>query len=139
MIDPDIGKMWTVDCDKEECASQALPRALGSQQRSEMSARHWHTKYVAGFFSGAGIGILGGLVGLGGAEFRLPLLIGLFAFAPLEAVILNKAMSLVVVAAALPARASVVPFAQVGSHWQVIVTLLSGSLLGAWWGAGCSK
>jgi uncharacterized membrane protein YfcA len=32
---------------------------------------------VAAFSAGAGIGTLGGLIGLGGAEFRLPLLIGL--------------------------------------------------------------
>jgi hypothetical protein len=50
--------------------------------------------------AGAVIGALGGLVGLGGAEFRLPLLIGAFQFTALEAVILNKAMSLVVVARA---------------------------------------
>ena len=53
---------------------------------------------------GAAIGILGGLIGLGGAEFRLPLLIGAFGFGPLEAVILNKAMSLVVVASAIPSQ-----------------------------------
>jgi uncharacterized membrane protein YfcA len=52
------------------------------------------------------IGILGGLIGLGGAEFRLPLLIALFGFVALPAVILNKAMSLVVVASALLFRAS---------------------------------
>ncbi|MFJ5879823.1 hypothetical protein [Kitasatospora cineracea] len=56
------------------------------------------------FGAGAGIGVLGGMIGLGGAEFRLPLLIGLFGFAALSAVILNKAMSLVVVLTALPAR-----------------------------------
>jgi uncharacterized membrane protein YfcA len=61
------------------------------------------------FTGGAVIGALGGLIGLGGAEFRLPLLIGAFHFAALQAVILNKAMSLVVVAAALPSRASAVP------------------------------
>ncbi len=46
-------------------------------------------------YSGAGalIGTLGGLIGLAGAEFRLPVLIGAFRFAALEAVILNKAMS----------------------------------------------
>lgn len=44
-------------------------------------------------FAGAAVGILGGLIGLGGAEFRLPLLIGVFGFAALNAVILNKAMS----------------------------------------------
>ena len=78
---------------------------------------------------------VGGLIGLGGAEFRLPLLIGTFRFAPLQAVIVNKAMSLMVVASALPFRGHV-PFAAVAEQWTVIVNLLAGSLLGAWLGAG---
>ena len=90
----------------------------------------------AAFAGGAIIGALGGLIGLGGAEFRLPLLIGAFRFPALQAVILNKAMSLVVVASALPFRAAAVPFASVAAHWPVIVNLLAGSLLGAWFGAG---
>ncbi|MBY2997833.1 sulfite exporter TauE/SafE family protein [Rhizobium leguminosarum] len=90
----------------------------------------------AAFFGGATIGSLGGLIGLGGAEFRLPLLIGPFGFAALEAVILNKAMSLVVVAFALPFRAATVPFDQIAAHWPIIVNLLAGSLAGAWLGAG---
>ena len=91
---------------------------------------------MAAFSGGAVIGALGGLIGLGGAEFRLPLLIGAFRFAALEAVILNKAMSLVVVASALPFRASAVPFGTVAAHWPVVLNLLAGSLLGAWIGAG---
>ena len=90
----------------------------------------------AAFAAGAGVGSLGGLIGLGGAEFRLPLLLGLFRFPPLEAVILNKATSLVVVAAALPFRAGTVPFAEIATHWPVILNLLAGSLAGAWAGAG---
>ncbi|PLU76170.1 hypothetical protein BMJ19_30360 [Sinorhizobium medicae] len=43
---------------------------------------------AAAFFGGAAIGTLGGLIGLGGAEFRLPLLIGSFGFAALEASVL---------------------------------------------------
>lgn len=76
------------------------------------------------------------MIGLGGAEFRLPLLIGLFGFGPLEAVILNKAMSLVVVASALPFRLMAVPFSELAAHWTVIANLLAGSLAGAWFGAG---
>ena len=45
------------------------------------------------FGGGARIGALGGLIGLGRAEFR-----GGFRFVALEAVILNNAMCLVVVA-----------------------------------------
>ncbi|MFF0000548.1 TSUP family transporter [Streptomyces avermitilis] len=87
------------------------------------------------FGAGAGIGVLGGMIGLGGAEFRLPLLISLFGFAALSAVILNKAMSLVVVLAALPARLAAVSASEVAAHWSVAVNLLAGSLLGAWAGA----
>jgi uncharacterized membrane protein YfcA len=88
------------------------------------------------FGIGAVIGTLGGLIGLGGAEFRLPVLIGLFRFAALEAVILNKATSLVVVAFALPFRTAAVPFGEVAAEWPIIANLLAGSLLGAWAGAG---
>jgi uncharacterized protein len=95
-----------------------------------------HRSLPAAFFGGTVIGTLGGLIGLGGAEFRLPLLIGLFRFAALEAVILNKATSLVVVAAALPFRAGTVPFGMVAVHWPIVLNLLAGSLVGAWVGAG---
>ncbi|MCX4419475.1 sulfite exporter TauE/SafE family protein [Streptomyces mirabilis] len=87
------------------------------------------------FGAGAAIGVLGGMIGLGGAEFRLPLLIGLFGFAALSAVILNKAMSLVVVLVSLPARLAAVPASTIAAHWAIAVNLLAGSLLGAWAGA----
>jgi uncharacterized membrane protein YfcA len=90
---------------------------------------------LSAFGGGAVIGTLGGLMGLGGAEFRLPLLIGPFGFRPLEAVILNKAMSLIVVATALPFRASTVPFSALAANWPTILNLLAGSLIGAWCGA----
>ena len=89
----------------------------------------------AALATGAGVGLLGGLIGLGGAEFRLPLLIGLFGFAALQAVIMNKAMSLIVVVTALPARLVAVPFDTVSGYWYVVVNMLAGSLIGAWMGA----
>lgn len=93
------------------------------------------TRLLNALAGGAAIGIVGGLIGLGGAEFRLPLLIGLFGFAALEAIILNKAMSLIVVASALLFRTRSVPLDQLVEHGSVVVNLLGGSLLGAWWGA----
>lgn len=93
-------------------------------------------RLTGAFGGGALIGTLGGLIGLGGAEFRLPLLISSFRFAALQAVILNKAMSLIVVATALIFRTRTVPLDDLAAHWTVVVNLLGGSLIGAWFGAG---
>jgi uncharacterized membrane protein YfcA len=81
------------------------------------------------FFYGALIGILGGLMGLGGAEFRLPLLTFIFDFATLHAVIINLVVSFVTVAFSLLFRLEnlgwIIPYL------PIIFTLLAGSLLGA--------
>lgn len=98
---------------------------------SNAATRNWFTVLLAG----AAVGALGGLIGLGGAEFRLPLLIGLFGFAALHAVVLNKATSLVVVISALVFRSNAVPVDELLEHWRIAVNLLSGSLIGAWFGA----
>jgi uncharacterized membrane protein YfcA len=93
-------------------------------------------RILSAFLAGAAVGILGGLIGLGGAEFRLPILIGLFGFVALHAVILNKAMSLIVVTSALFFRMGTVPAHEIAANWPSIVNLLAGSLVGAWLGAG---
>lgn len=78
----------------------------------------------------------GGLSGWGArSSGRLPLLISQFRFHGLEAVILNKAVSLVVVATALPFRTRTVPLEEIGAHWPLILNILCGSLIGAWAGA----
>ncbi|TVU62009.1 sulfite exporter TauE/SafE family protein [Paenarthrobacter nitroguajacolicus] len=87
------------------------------------------------FLAGAIIGVLGGMIGLGGAEFRLPLLIGVFGFAALQAIIMNKAMSLIVVITALPARLFAIPIGDLSPYWFIVLNLLAGSLIGAWIGA----
>lgn len=103
--------------------------------RTERPSRSvWATATLA-FGAGAAVGVLGGLIGLGGAEFRLPLLIGIFGFAALQGVILNKAMSLIVVLTALPARLVSIPYASLSPYWYIAVNLLAGSLIGAWLGA----
>jgi hypothetical protein len=45
-------------------------------------------------------------------------------------------MSLIVVASALPFRAATVPLVLVAANWPILVNLLAGYLLGAWFGAG---
>ncbi|MBC3871705.1 sulfite exporter TauE/SafE family protein [Undibacterium oligocarboniphilum] len=95
-----------------------------------------HRRSSQGFVAGSLIGALGGLIGLGGAEFRLPVLVSLFKLGTLDAIILNKAMSLLVVVAALGSRINVIPLEQLVSHRDVALNLLAGSLAGAWWAAG---
>lgn len=97
-----------------------------------MSAR----RNGSGLVAGGLIGSLGGLIGLGGAEFRLPVLKGVFRLATLEAVIFNKAMSLLVVAAALLARSGSISWGELFSHLPIVLNLLAGSLIGAWLAAG---
>lgn len=88
------------------------------------------------WLAGFAIGVLGGLIGLGGAEFRLPLLIGVFSFAGLEAVIINKLMSLAVVLTAIPARTLSLPFTELFNYGLIMAMMLPASLAGAWIGAG---
>src|SRR5918995_790318 len=59
---------------------------------------------VAALLYGAPIGLLGGLIGLGGAEFRLPVLAGVFGYSARRAVALNLAISLITVVSALLIR-----------------------------------
>ncbi|WP_231509452.1 sulfite exporter TauE/SafE family protein [Nocardia sp. NRRL WC-3656] len=113
--------------------SESVDRRIEAAQARTAAGWRW---LLSAFAAGASVGALGGLIGLGGAEFRLPLLIGLFGFAALQAVILNKAMSLIVVATALPARLLAMPYAEVATHWSIAANLLVGSLIGAWVGAG---
>jgi uncharacterized membrane protein YfcA len=105
------------------------------QEPSPLVAAPTHRKLPLAFLAGGVVGLLGGIIGLGGAEFRLPVLIGVFGFVALHAVIMNKAMSLIVVTTALPARLLSIPYEHVASHCYVIANLLAGSLVGAWLGA----
>lgn len=89
----------------------------------------------ASFIAGAGIGSLGGLVGLGGAEFRLPLLVGYFGFATITAVIINKLVSLFVVVFSIFFRSVVIGFDELLPHAFTVVNILLGSLVGAYFAA----
>ena len=93
---------------------------------SDSPAQPSPVRSAGAFAGGAAVGAVGGLIGLGGAEFRLPLLISVFGFGPLEAIILNKATSLIVVASALVFRTRSVPLEFLASSWTVVVNLLAG-------------
>jgi uncharacterized membrane protein YfcA len=85
---------------------------------------------------GAAVGVLGGLIGLGGAEFRLPLLIGLFALAAHQAVRLNLLVSLATVSAAAVARFGFASFPDLAALWPEILAVMAGAVVAAWFGTG---
>ncbi len=64
------------------------------------------------------------------------MLVSVLRLATLEAVILNKAVSLVVVGAALLFRANAIAPSDLIDHIGVVLNLLAGSVVGAWWAAG---
>ena len=89
---------------------------------------------VAALLYGAPIGLLGGLIGLGGAEFRLPVLAGVFGYAARRAVALNLAISLVTVVSALLIRGGTLSFAPLLGLVPVIVSMIAGAVSAAYVG-----
>ncbi len=87
---------------------------------------------IGAFVWSALIGVLGGLMGLGGAEFRLPVLTLIFGFATLYAVVMNLMVSFVTVLSSLYFRWE--SFAMISEYWPIVVTLLAGTLAGAVFG-----
>ncbi|MBD1998977.1 sulfite exporter TauE/SafE family protein [Leptolyngbya sp. FACHB-541] len=86
------------------------------------------------FAWGALVGVLGGLIGLGGAEFRLPVLVSVFHYRTLQAVIINLLVSLVTVIFSFIFRSGVVGLENVAANWAVIINILAGSLIGSYVG-----
>src|SRR5687768_5086574 len=80
------------------------------------------------------IAILGGLIGLGGAEFRLPLLVGPLRYSPRQAVPLNLAVSIITIAAALLIRSRTLSLAPVDPYTPAILALITGAVIAAWTG-----
>lgn len=89
---------------------------------------------VAALLYGAPIGFLGGLIGLGGAEFRLPVLAGIFGYAARRAVALNLAISLVTVVSALLIRGGTLSLAPVLGLLPVALAMMAGAVSAAFLG-----
>jgi uncharacterized membrane protein YfcA len=86
------------------------------------------------FCWGVLIGTLGGLIGLGGAEFRLPVLVGVYKFRTLQAIIINLIVSLVTVIFSFVFRVGFVNLDRIASHAPIIFDILLGSLVGSYLG-----
>jgi uncharacterized protein len=89
---------------------------------------------VAALLYGAPIGLLGGLIGLGGAEFRLPVLAGVFGYTARRAVALNLAISLVTVVSALLIRGGTLSLVPLLDLLPVVATMIAGAVSAAFVG-----
>src|SRR5215471_17269614 len=81
------------------------------------------------------IGCLAGLVGLGGGEFRLPVLMYVVGYPARTAVPLNLAVSLVALAFALVIRSSAVSVGALLPYHNEVVGLAVGGVSSAFYGA----
>jgi len=91
---------------------------------------------LAAFCAGAAVAVLGGLIGLGGAEFRLPLLIAVFELYPHRAVRINLLISLATLAVSAAVRLRFTDAASLAHVSTEIVAMLAGGVMAAWIGAG---
>ena len=91
---------------------------------------------VVAFGAGAAVAVLGGLIGLGGAEFRLPVLITVFALYPHRAVRINLLISFATLAFSAVSRFGFTGAASVASYMHVILAMIAGGMISAWLGAG---
>src|SRR5918997_2569553 len=89
---------------------------------------------VLALLYGTPIGLLGGLIGLGGAEFRLPVLAGVFGYRARRAVALNLAISLITVVSALVIRAGTLSLAPVVALLPVVIAMVTGAVAAAYLG-----
>jgi uncharacterized membrane protein YfcA len=90
------------------------------------------------FAIGAPIGCLGGLIGLGGAEFRLPFLLKTFNKPAKRAVALNMLVSLITVLSAIYFRMNNFDISLIYPQIFLMLAIIIGSTTGAYYGIGIS-
>lgn len=82
------------------------------------------------------IGGLASLIGLGGGEFRLPVLMHAIGFDAKSAVPVNLMVSLATLAFALVVRSPTMSPLDVVDYWPAVIGLVAGGMVSAFWGAG---
>lgn len=90
------------------------------------------------FLTAIPIAMLGGLIGLGGAEFRLPVLAGPLGYPARTAVPLNLAVSLTTIIAALFIRGRTLSLTALAPFGPAMLGLIGGAVVAAYFGRSLS-
>jgi uncharacterized protein len=85
---------------------------------------------------GFAVGVAGGIIGLGGAELRLPYLVGVLRLTAHQAVPVNLAVSLFTIAAAIPARFAALRIENIASFAGETTAIAAGAVIAAYLGVG---
>lgn len=93
-------------------------------------------KHVEAAAWGVPVGLLGGLVGLGGGEFRIPVLMQRFGLSARDVIPLNATISLATLSSALVFRGGSLSLAPLAAGMTDIVALAMGGLLAAFFAGG---
>lgn len=98
------------------------------------TAEHPPRQSLLAFLFAVPIAVLGGLIGLGGAEFRLPVLAGSLGYSIRQAVPLNLAVSIVTIIASLILRGRALDPAPLSELSVAIMALIAGAVAAALFG-----
>ena len=107
---------------------------MASQTAIKSSKENTPSRVVLNAFIGIIVGLAGGLVGLGGAELRLPYLAATLGLPLRKAVPVNLAVSLLTLLAALPTRLLILKTASLTPFLYETTALGLGAVLGAYAG-----
>ena len=82
------------------------------------------------------VGVAGGLIGIGGGELRLPILVGLLGFAAKTAAPINLIITVMTILAAMASRLFTGAFEDTGPYLPEIAALIVGAVPLSFFGAG---
>jgi uncharacterized protein len=103
---------------------------MPDMQNSSVPERH----SSLAFLYSLPIAILGGLIGLGGAEFRLPVLAGPLGYLTRRAIPINLAVSLITLFASLLIRSRALSLTSLVPFRQAISAMIAGTMIAAFFG-----
>lgn len=107
---------------------------VSSRKSPSVAAVPVSPRPTAAFLYAAPVGLLGGLIGLGGAEFRLPILAGPLGYPARQAVPLNLLVSFVTLFAALAVRGSALSLTPLAPFTSGILAMIGGAMVAAFFG-----